>query len=118
MQIELTPDQAEKFKAIKWLTDPLGDKGTGRTQLLALAYIQHAMSYQCWIHVVNHDNINPGHPSAVRELMDRIISISSGIVGYSLKIRHHDRRILMEKKPPEYNKEDIMQLREGAWKDL
>ena len=54
MQIKLTPDQATKFESILWLTDPLGRRGTGRTELLALAYVQHSISYQTWVNIVNH----------------------------------------------------------------
>ncbi len=84
MGIQLTEDQSKKLETILWLTDPLGGRGSGRTQVLAIAYIQHSIKYKTWIYIVNH---GMAHPMADKELSDRILGIVGGMVGYSVKIR-------------------------------
>ena len=108
MTIQLTPDQQDKFTAIKWLLDPLGNIGSGRTQLLAMTYLQHAMKTPIWIPVTNHGLY---HPMAEKELFDRIKVIAGDIPDFDLSIRHHDRSIMM--KPKEIMSEFYL----GRWKN-
>jgi len=51
MEIKLTKDQQNKYEGIKWLTDPMGPRGSGRTYLLALSFISHAIYYGMWINI-------------------------------------------------------------------
>lgn len=46
--VDLRPEQVEKLRTIEWLTDESA-AGEGRTTLLAIAFIKHAIS-------------NPGNP--------------------------------------------------------
>lgn len=93
IQMKLTPDQDEKFETIKWLTDPFAYRGQGRTQVLALAYIHHALKYKIWITVTNHGN---SYPMADKELIDRIVGIVHGMEKYTVKIRRSPPAILVE----------------------
>lgn len=111
--MHLTPDQLEKFETIKWLTDPLGARGSGRTQLLAMAYIQHSISYRCWVTVVNHGMGH--HPMAITELLDRIKYLIPE--KYNLKIKSLNSRmpsILVEPIP---DKNDIIKQYTSPWGD-
>jgi hypothetical protein len=87
MKMQLTEEQARRYEAILWLTDPLGSRGTGRTQLLAMAYIQHSITGRCWVSIVNH---GLRHPMANRELINRIVYLVGG-TGFTVKIKGMDR---------------------------
>jgi len=97
MTIQLTEDQAKKFETIKWLTDPLGGRGSGRTELLALAYVQHSISYRCWVTIVNHGFY---HQINDKELTDRVLGIVHNMGGYTVKIKRQPLSILVEPIPP------------------
>lgn len=101
MAIQLTEDQVKKLEAILWLTDPLGGRGSGRTQILAMAYVQHSINYRCWVHVVNH---GLKHPMADKELLERILAIVNGMGGYTVRIRNNNSSILVEPLPGTYEK--------------
>lgn len=114
MQIELTPDQTKKFETVLWLTDPLGGRATGRTQLLALAYVQHSLSYRTWVHLVNHGF---SHPMNDKELIDRVLAVVHNMGGHTVKIRGRQDRtpsILVEPIPP---KMEETKYYRGEWKD-
>ena len=100
MRIKLTPEQRRMFETVLWLTDPIGEKGSGRTHLLALAYIQHSIKYKTWVPIMNH---GLEHPQANKELLDRIRGIVGNMKDYNVKINNHSRqpRILIESIPKE-----------------
>lgn len=100
MTIQLTEDQAKKFETIKWLTDPLGSRGSGRTQLLAMAYINHSLNYKTWVSIINHGN---NHPMADKELIDRIVGIVHKMGEYTVKIKRQSSSILVEPIIKEYD---------------
>jgi hypothetical protein len=64
---KLTQQQTEALEALDWLLDPGGDtgvRGSGRTTVLALAYLRHAFNRVYgrrppgdWIPVVDHHHI-------------------------------------------------------------
>ena len=88
MEIQLTKDQQSKYEGIKWLTDPMGPRGSGRTYLLALSFISHAIYYGMWINIYNHDT----HPQSIREIVNQIERIVHGMVGIKFQIRNmHER---------------------------
>ena len=100
MEIKLTEDQSKKLEAILWLTDPFGGRGTGRTQVLALAYVQHSISYRTWVPIVNHGF---RYPMNDKELCDRILQVVHAMGGYTVKIRGRQGtqpNILVEPIPP------------------
>ncbi len=97
MAIQLTGDQINKLETILWLTDPLGGRGSGRTELLALAYVQHSISYRTWVNVVNHGFY---HPMNDKELLDRILAVVHQMGGYTVKIRRQPASILVKPIPP------------------
>ena len=111
---ELTPDQSEKFEAIKWLTDPMGHRGQGRTELLALAYVQHAINYRTCVDVTNHGMDNEQNR---KELLERCASVVHRIGGYTMKISGRQGRtpkIIVEPIPDqEYKTQPFLT---GTWK--
>jgi len=90
IKILLPKSQQAKFETVKWLTDPMGPRGSGRTYLLALSFIMHSLNYRTWIHVYNHDS----HISSGKELLEQIITIVNGIKGVRLLIKgEHSNKI-------------------------
>jgi len=76
--MELTPGQLKKFDAILWLTDPVRHKRTGRTYLLAVAYITHSKKYDMWVDISNHGHMNV---ESSKELINTIQAIVSQLPG-------------------------------------
>jgi hypothetical protein len=82
--IKLTPDQENKLEAISWLTDPLGSRGQGRTTVLAVSYINHALKYRIEIPIFNHGNFNL---QGQKELVDRISALCAELKNEKLVIK-------------------------------
>jgi len=82
--IELTPDQAQKYEAIKWLLNIFGPRGSGRTHLMAMAFIEHSLNFDTDIEIFNHDQGFRG----TREIMHRIQNIVSSHDGLVLSIKN------------------------------
>lgn len=87
--IMLSKDQAEKFKTIQWLTNPLGSRGSGRTYLLALSFIVHSLNYRTWVTIYDHGT----HPYAKKDLIKQIelIIFEMGKLTVTFKGLHHGR---------------------------
>lgn len=63
----LTPLQKTRLSVLEWLIDEPGSKGTGRTHLLALAFIKIALIYpNNKIYVWDHHNFNADKKRVVR----------------------------------------------------
>lgn len=95
MKLILTKDQLEKFEVIKWLTDPFGHRGSGRTQVLAYAYIDHAIKYGAWIEIKNHNS------HLTNELKNRISEIMGDREGFCFSIKRQGNSISIRIKQSE-----------------
>jgi hypothetical protein len=47
--------QKRHFETVVWLTNPMGPRGVGRTQLMALSFIQHSLYCGDWVRVYDHN---------------------------------------------------------------
>lgn len=87
--IKLTPDQENKLEVVKWLTDPLAFRGQGRTTILAVSYIYHALKYRCEIPIINHGNFNM---QGQKEIISHISALCSELKNEKLVIRKSDNQ--------------------------
>lgn len=82
----LSKEQKDYYKAISWLTNPMGPRGSGRSYLMALAFIEHSLSFKIWVKINNHENNTYSTP----EMLRLIINIVGKTKKLSLKIREPD----------------------------
>ena len=86
--LHLTKEQHSRFSTIKWLVND-GPRGSGRTFLLALAFIEKAIDCGYPIYIWDHYH----NRESKRFLLDQISKIMQSIDGYKLEvIRPHDMR--------------------------
>ena len=83
MAVYLTPEQIKRFEVIQWLLHPRGNRATGRTHLMALAFISHAINTGEWIEIFNHDT----HLQSNREILRRTVELSNEFPEYHLEFR-------------------------------
>lgn len=83
IKIKLPSEQAKKFETIQWLTDPMGPRGSGRTHLLALAFITHSLKYGISIPIYDHDF----HPYSKKGMILIIEKIVSGMEGFTVAFK-------------------------------
>jgi len=89
----LTVGQSNHYPAISWLLNPLGPRGTGRTRLMALAFIEHSLNHSIWISIYDHT------PNNSIDLLQQIKIIINNCPSLELKIKgKFTKEILVSKK--------------------
>ena len=83
MTFNITKDQEENYKTVKWRLDPMGPRASERTQLMAMAFIEHSLYYGTWVNVFNHDT----HPQCKEELIYRVQSLVSSNPKLNIKLK-------------------------------
>lgn len=72
--IQLTKDQEQKYPTIEWLLDPFSNYGSGRTQLMAIAFINLAINYpNREIHIFDHSDLH-NHYTFILSRVKQLIS--------------------------------------------
>ncbi len=78
----LSDDQKKYYESLLWLINPMGPRGAGRTELMALAFIQHSLLFRIWVRVFDHSP----HPYSTQEMVQRIRKIVNKIEGLKLDV--------------------------------
>jgi len=82
--INLCKNQFKYYEAVKWLTNPMGQRGSGRTYLMAIAFIEHSLNFNMSVPIYNHDN----NFVTQQEMLKRISDIIVDQKGLYLKIEN------------------------------
>ena len=83
IQATLTESQLEHYQTIRWLLDPMGPRAVGKTELMAMAFIQHSLYYGIWVRVYDHTS----HPRGPEEVVERMHKIVSGMKGIRISTK-------------------------------
>ena len=97
---ELPALQKEYYESIRWLLNPKGARGSGRSHLMALAFIEHSLYYGIWIKIFDHTT----HPLLVKEMLKTMSKIVGPINTLRLSIKGMQRNnieIKVERVPDE-----------------
>lgn len=89
----MSKEQAEHYESISWLLNPHGPKGSGKTYLMAVAFIEQSLYTGDTIRVFNHGNT----PFAIREMINRISEIMSNVKGLSLTVNNSKSTIKVKR---------------------
>lgn len=81
--MNLSNEQKEHYESISWLMNPMGPRGSGRSHLLALSFIEHSLFYRIWIRLSNHGD----HPYADKEILALVKKIMSSLKGLHLQVK-------------------------------
>jgi hypothetical protein len=92
--IKLTEDQQRKYEAVRWLVND-GPRGSGRTYLLALAFVEKAITCGNPIRIWNHES----NPNSFRYIIDMIVGIVHNLKMYELKVFLSRKEIMITHKP-------------------
>jgi hypothetical protein len=87
MKIELSKEQAKHYESIKWLISE-GQRGSGRTYLMALAFVEKSIYEGGWVRIFDHTP----YEIAQKQLLMQIDNIVSKMDGYNLQIRGLNNR--------------------------
>ena len=92
--LNLSTEQAQHYKAVSWLLNPVGPRGSGRTHLMALAFIEHSLKHNMAVDIFDHSR-EVNNPIVRGEMIQEIRRIIENTEG-RLKLYFsdiHSRRI-------------------------
>lgn len=84
LSINLSKKQSEYYAAIKWLTNPMGPRGSGRTHLMAVTFIEHSLYFKMAIPIYNHGD----NAYTKQEMLKRISDIVGDQKDLCLEIKN------------------------------
>lgn len=86
----LPEQQAKHYETVKWLVND-GPRGSGRTFLLALAFVEKAITCGHPVNIWDHTHYND--PRMLSYLLDIIVGIVDKLENYKLIVRQQSRTI-------------------------
>jgi len=90
----LDPSQYEKYETVKWLIG--GPRASGRTYLLALAFVHKSINTDLPVTVFDHSQ-NCGHTYYIKHIFRQVCDIVYHIKDYDVVINENMRTIYVKR---------------------
>ncbi len=86
---KLTESQMNHYAAVSWLTNPFGPRGSGRTHLMALSFIEHSLQNRgVWIKVFDHFSGSYGE-----EMINKVQDIINNCPALELETKRYHIKV-------------------------
>ena len=83
----LSQGQLQHYSTISWLLNPMGNRCTGRTHLMALAFIEHSLKHKIWVKIFDHSFDKKEMVKMINKILKDIPSLRYKITTFSGELK-------------------------------